>query len=115
MIIGQIVHDIIGPTGVKTSTKEERGLGTIITNKTDSDYENHKVKLTTNLVDKVNKGSFSRIGIQAPAGTVAVINGKDIQIGRTEVYELNDNDIPIISLTFSSEIVNNLIIDYAIL
>ena len=42
---------------------------------------------------------FSKLGIQAPPGTKAVINSKEIMVGRTGIYELDD-DIIITSLRF---------------
>lgn len=111
MIIGQIVHDIIGPTGVLTSTRDEVGLNGTVTSE-EAGYNEYKVKITQDLVIKANVSSFKKLGIQAPSGTVALINNKRIQIGRSEVYELDDDDIPIKSLLFENEDISNLIIDY---
>ena len=52
-----------------------------------------------NLVKFAGAQFFSKLGIQAPAGTRAIINSKNIMIGRTGIYEL-DEDIAIESLRF---------------
>lgn len=112
MIIGQIIYDVISPSGVRASTSDN-DVKTIIYD-TSSSYDADKIKITSDLVAKVSKDKFSKIGIQAPSGTLAVINGKNIQIGRTETYELDDPDLPIESLRFEDSGVKNLIIDFII-
>lgn len=112
MIVGQIIYDVISPSGVCASTSDD-DVKTIIYD-TSPSYKDDKIKITEDLVAKVNKGEFSKIGIQAPSGTLAVINGKNIQIGRTETYELDDPDLPIESLRFEDSSVKNLIIDFII-
>lgn len=42
---------------------------------------------------------FNKLGIQAPPGTKALINNKEIMVGRTGIYEL-DEDIAITALRF---------------
>ena len=42
---------------------------------------------------------LNKLGIQAPPGTKAVINSKEVMVGRTGIYEL-DEDIAITSLKF---------------
>ena len=60
-----------------------------------------------------NNKIVTKLGIQAPPGTIASINGKPILIGRTGIYEL-DEDIKIESLSFNfnTENLRNVIIDY---
>lgn len=114
MIIGQIIYDVISPSGVRASTSDNDVKTIIYDDGTSSSYDANKIKITSDLVAKVSKGKFSKIGIQAPSGTLAVINGKNIQIGRTETYELDDPDLPIESLRFKDPGVKNLIIDFII-
>ena len=67
---------------------------------------------TTSLVFE-NK-SWVKLGIQAPPGTQWEINSKQILIGRTGIYELDD-DIEINTLKLLSEIdkAHDIIIDFA--
>lgn len=58
---------------------------------------------------------LKKIGIQAPIGTIVNINGQDIMIGKTEIYE-NIAEIAITSLYFPEEKnynLLNIIIDFA--
>ena len=111
MQFGQIIHDIVGLDGYLTSTKED--LSGII-NSSNNSYETSKINITQNLVTKIGSNNFDSIGIQAPPGTIAVINGHNFQIGLNGVYELHDKDILITSLSFLSNDIKNLIIDYII-
>ncbi len=52
-----------------------------------------------NLVTFAGAQRFTKLGIQAPSGTRAIINNKNIMIGRTGIYEL-DEEIAIESLRF---------------
>lgn len=106
MKFGQIVHDLVQLDGSRISTREGNP-GTTISS-TDPSYETNKIDITKNLVT----GTFNHVGIQAPEGTVVIINGSNFTIGTNEVFELFDKDIPIQSLTFSSSNIKNLIIDY---
>lgn len=53
------------------------------------------------IVGQVNRGKFSKLGIQAPAGVIFYINSdqESIRMGRTGIYEL-DEDISVSSLYF---------------
>lgn len=99
--VGQVVYNLqdfrsngglISTSGVdfsKTVTSESSG------------YETTRLNIfTKELVALFGATSFSKLGIQAPPGTKVVLNGnKTIMIGRTGVYEL-DEDIKITALQF---------------
>lgn len=56
-----------------------------------------------------------KIGIQAPSGLMFTINGEEMMMGRTGIYELYNKEIPITKLGFVTEKENNdnfFIIDY---
>ena len=64
MAIGQILYNV--PIG-----------GSLVTN------------ITSNITDNLIQGKIvSKLGIQAPPGTIFQINGGDIVIGRTGIYEV---------------------------
>ena len=68
-------------------------------------------------VNLVEGKQIVKLGIQAPAGTVVVLNdNKNIVIGRSGIYELNDDDIIITSVVFpivqESKNLNNIVVDY---
>lgn len=74
------------------------------------DYSNID-DISSNLI---GSSPFIKLGIQAPMGTIARINGKDIMIGRTEIYE-SLPDVTVTSLYFPADLNPNLInviIDY---
>lgn len=54
---------------------------------------------------------LTKLGIQADEGTVVQINGVNIKIGKTGIYEL-DNVVDIKSLIFPSGADENVIIDF---
>ena len=76
----------------------DTGSGTYVSS--DGLDEDQMFGQSANLV-KFYDGSkqFNKLGIQAPPGTKAVINEKTIMVGRTGIYEL-DEDITITSLRF---------------
>lgn len=111
MKFGQIVYNIIGLDGYLTSTKNDL-TGTITSS--NSSYESNKINITQDLVSKIGSGNFNQIGIQAPPGTIVVINNTNFQIGLNGVYELCDKNIPITNLKFLTNNIKNVIIDYAI-
>lgn len=53
----------------------------------------------TNLVAAYGATTVSQVGIQAPPGTIVQLNGKEIMIGRTGMYEL-DAGILLTSIVF---------------
>lgn len=71
------------------------------------------INFNSDIISQLGVGSFTRVGIQAPQGTIASINGREIMIGRTEMYEVGDS-VPITTLSFvtpSAEL-ENVIVDY---
>lgn len=76
--------------------------------RTEERYQTSKIEGTTlniytDIVSQFKKGNFSKLGIQAPAGTKFYINSSTspIMIGRTGIYEL-DEDINVNSLKFEA-------------
>lgn len=68
-----------------------------------SEIEGVPVNIYTDIVSQFKKGSFSKLGVQAPAGTKFYINSSTspIMVGRTGIYEL-DEDISVNSLRFET-------------
>lgn len=58
---------------------------------------------------------ISHIGIQAAPGTLVTINGKDIEISRTKIYEVSSDETKITSILFKNGADEDTIIDYQIL
>ena len=100
--VGQIIYNLedYNSSGGYISTANGNTTQTI-TSATDPDYETNKIDIfTRNLVEIYASKQFSKVGIQAPPGTKLVMNtNKNIMIGRTGVYEL-DEDIAITGLYF---------------
>lgn len=57
-------------------------------------------------------GSLQRIGIFAPEGTTFLINGKQIKIGKTKIYEADE--VKITSLQVLEDSSNEVIIDFVV-
>lgn len=73
---------------------------------------NYKLfKIENILPENIN---IEKIGIQAPSGMMFTINGEEMMIGRTGIYELYNKDIPITYLGFVTEQNDNkfFIVDY---
>jgi hypothetical protein len=68
-------------------------------------------KIENILPENIN---MEKIGIQAPSGMLFTINGEEIMIGRTGIYELYNKDIPITYLGFVTKKDDNkfFIVDY---
>lgn len=63
-------------------------------------YISSGIDIFSDIISAYGATSFSKLGIQAPPGTQVVLNGsKQIIIGRTGMYEL-DEDITITSIYF---------------
>lgn len=95
--IGQIVYNLqdYANSGGLISTDKDNRSSTI--SSTDADYLTKRIDITQNVV---TGSGYTKVGIQAPAGTRAILNtNKTILIGRTGIYEL-DEDIIITSLYF---------------
>lgn len=66
----------------------------------DFDYKLYKL---ANLVDEINnEGTLTRIGIWGHSGLLMAINGEEIRVGASNLYEL-DNVIPITSIGIVAE------------
>lgn len=68
-----------------------------------SSIEGTPLNIYSDIVSQFKKGNFSKLGIQAPAGTKFYINSSTspIMVGRTGIYEL-DESINVISLKFEA-------------
>lgn len=64
------------------------------------------------LTPQTQRPAIFKIGIQADPGTVVSINGTEVRIGKTGIYELDDL-IRINSIIFPSGATENTIIDFA--
>lgn len=65
----------------------------------------NNIYLMTNIIDILTSTygltELIRIGIQGPTGLMMSINGEQIKIGKTGIYELNDINIKITYLGFA--------------
>lgn len=99
--IGQVVYNLqdFHSSGGLISTSA-KNLSSTVTSES-SAYTAERLNIFTNdLVKLFNATSFLKLGIQAPPGTKVRLNSnKLIMIGRTGVYEL-DEDIKITGLQF---------------
>ncbi len=99
--IGQVVYNLqdFHSSGGLISTLAGDPSKTITSES--SSYKDSRLNIFSNdLVEFFKAASFIKLGIQAPPGTKAVLNGnKTIMLGRTGVYEL-DEGIKITSLKF---------------
>jgi len=100
--VGQIVYNLqdYHTSGGLISTSNS---GSGIISSTDGGYSSGKINLfssSSDLVSRYTSTGFTKVGIQAPAGTKVMLNGnKEILIGRTGIYEVDD-DITITSMYF---------------
>lgn len=60
---------------------------------------------------EVTKPTLTKLGIQAEVGTLIRINGVDIKIGKTGIYEL-DETVSVQSLSFPNGADENTIVDF---
>lgn len=90
MQVGQVFYRVLDTrTGKYISTGDETG-----------DNPNGRIKIYQDIIAQYPGAThFNKVGIQAPPGTRLLMNDKPIMIGRTGVYEL-DEDIVITSLKF---------------
>lgn len=99
--IGQVVYNLqdFHSSGGLISTSA-KNLSSTVTSES-SGYLAERLDIFNNdLVKLFNASSFSKLGIQAPPGTKVKLNtNKLVMIGRTGVYEL-DEDIKITGLQF---------------
>lgn len=65
----------------------------------------NNIYLMTNIIDTLASSygltELIRIGVQGPTGLMMSINGEQIKIGKTGIYELNDINIKITYLGFA--------------
>ena len=107
MAIGQIVYnleDYAGSGGLVSTSNND--LSVRVTSFGNNFYESQQIKIfEKNILENIP--FIKKIGIQAPPGTKFFLNGSDgalysgqeIVVGRTGIYELDDN-ISITSLVF---------------
>lgn len=99
--IGQVVYNLqdFHESGGLISTSA-KNLSSTVTSQSSSYMADRLNIFTNDLVKLFNATSFFKLGIQAPPGTKVKLNSnKLIMIGRTGVYEL-DEDIKITGLQF---------------
>lgn len=58
---------------------------------------------------------ISHLGVQATPGTVITINGVDIEINRTKIYEASSDEMKVTSIMFKNGADEDTIIDYHII
>lgn len=77
-------------------------------------------KANENLIDLIIDNATIKIkyikhlGIQAPMGTIVVINNIETEIGKTGFYEVGNLNTQINSLYFTNPTDENIILDYII-
>lgn len=54
----------------------------------------------------------SHLGIQTEVGIIVLINGEEVEIGKTGIYEIGNTEIT--SIQFQTDVDKNTIIDYTI-
>lgn len=98
--IGQIIYNVedYNNNGGLISTTSG-SLGSTVSSTSES-YVNERVNIYEDIVSHYKLKSFSKLGIQAPPGTRAILNtNKTILIGQNGIYEL-DAGIAVTSLRF---------------
>lgn len=82
------------------------------------DQENGKFLPSDDIFELISNNSafdikyIERIGIFAPEETIFLINGKNIKIGKTKIYEADE--VKITSLKVVEESSNEVIIDFVV-
>lgn len=101
--VGQIIYNLedYNNSGGYISTSSSDVNTTIYSVDDASAYKNGKINIFQDIIGNYFSGkTFTKLGIQAPSGTRVVLNtNKVILIGRTGIYELDD-DISITSMYF---------------
>lgn len=111
--IGQIVYNLedYQTSGGYVSTSRFDGISSLIKTQdiyNDADYVSARIDIFQDVIKAFNLGAISKLGIQAPPGTKFLLDGKKFLMGRTGVYEM-DEDIKVKSLQFEEP--KNYIID----
>lgn len=100
--IGQIIYNLqdYNSSGGYISTSNS-DLTQTISSVDNPSYDASKIDIfNTNIVSRYGGAGFIKLGIQAPPGTKVILNSdKVILVGRTGIYELDD-DIVITSMKF---------------
>ena len=111
--VGQIIYNIEDYAGSGGLISSSRLLDGNIVKSTDLNYERKRIDIYSDNVFKIlteNNYIITKIGIQAPPGTVFYLNYDDTKansqfmVGRTGIYELNKFDKGIKSLRFKKPI-----------
>ena len=84
----------------------------------DNEHGFHKIANNgeaINLFSNIIEGTdyINRLGICAPPGTVAIIDGQQIKIGKTGIYEIEN--VKITSLSFNADTPLDAIVDYIVI
>jgi hypothetical protein len=87
-----------------------QGIGQIKGPMSNQDANGSLINLI-NLFDTNQTGYITKLSISAPEGTIAVINNKDIEIGKTEFLEY-ETGAGITFLSFRNNITKDFIIDF---
>lgn len=106
--VGQIIYNVEDYNSSGGYISTAMGNTSKIVSSADKKYNNDFSEYQKDIIDIFNQNlvslyssnKFSKLGIQAPSGTKVILNdNKEIMIGRTGVYELNEN-INITNLKF---------------
>lgn len=111
--IGQIVYNLedYQTSGGYVSTSKFDGISSLIRTQdiyNDADYVRARVDIFSDVIRTFNLGAIYKLGIQAPPGTKFLLDGKKFLMGRTGIYEM-DEEIKISSLQFEEP--KNYVID----
>lgn len=110
--IGQIVYKYQDPSG-KTWYSDKNQKLQYVNSIEEFNQDNCYWNLIEDLGNSLLKNYYiTKLGIQAPFGSIVIINGHEFYIGQSKMLELNDE---VNSLHFKEETLpsKNVIIDYA--
>lgn len=110
MQIGQIVYRLQDYRNRKSEVSTNKN-GVVVEGMGDLDMTSDLFGQFTSSVPYSN-AKITKLGVQAPPHTKMVIDGRDIQVGNTGIYELDD-DIIIEKIKFKTgQELQNIIIDF---
>lgn len=110
MQIGQIVYRLQDYRNRESEVSTNKN-GTVVAGAGDLDMTSDLFEQFTESVSYRN-AKVTKLGVQAPPHTKMVIDGRDIQVGNTGIYELDD-DIIIEKIKFKTgQELQNVIIDF---
>ena len=111
MQIGQIVYRLQDYHNRDSEVSTNKKGAVVVADASDLD-------MTSNLFEQFAEGvsyrnaKVTKLGVQAPPHTKMIIDGRDIQVGNTGIYELDD-DIIIEKIKFKTgQELQNVIIDF---